>query len=137
MEENLEFPVKAFEALPPDLTPSSYIDFHLLLGCLKSTVRLHMPQPRAQHVVDFWGEVHGYASVSNSSGYIYIAKTQDDALRLQELDDSHKAYEYRLGLLFGYPSCCCRRAAEVGESHLDEWEKLCRKMPLSGEHRIA
>lgn len=123
MEENLVFPVRAFESLQPGLTPSSYVDFLLLLGGLKPTIRLHVTEPRAQHAIVSWGEVHGYSSTSNPSGYICIAKTQDAALRLQELDDSHEAHEYELGLLLGYPPCCCRKAAEVGESNLDEWEE--------------
>jgi hypothetical protein len=135
MEENIAFPVRAFEALPPNLTPSSYIDFLLLLGGLKPTIRLHVTEPRAQHTIKSWGEEHGYATVPDPSGYIYIATIQNDALRLQKLDDSHEAHEYGLGLLFGYPQCCCRRAAEVGESKLDEWEETLsqdvsfRRMP--------
>lgn len=123
MGENIAFPVRAFEALQPNLAPSSYVDFLLLLGGLKPAVRLYVTEQRVQHAIKSWGEAHGYASASNQSGYIYIAKTLNDALRVQELDDSYEAHEYGLGLLFGYPQCCCRRAAEVGESKLDEWEE--------------
>lgn len=122
MEENLAFPIRAFEELPPSLPPSSYIDFLLLLGGLKPTIRLYVIEARTQHAIEFWGEEYGYASAANPFGYIYIAKTQDAALRLRELDDSPEAHEFELGLLLGYPQCCCRRAAEIGESNLDEWE---------------
>lgn len=145
MEENLVFPVRTFEALPPSLTPSSYIDFLLLLGGLKPTLRLHVTKSRAQHALESWCKEHGYAATSNSSRYICIAKTQDATLRLQELDDSHEAHEYELGLLLGYPPCCCLKAAEVGESNLDEWEETMsqdaafRKLPncLIDPHRYT
>ncbi len=123
MEENIVFPVLAFEALQPDLAPSSYVDFLLLLGGLKPAIRLYVTEPRVQHAIRHWVEAYGYASASNQSGYIYVAKTQNYALRVKELDDSYEAHEYILGLLFGYPQCCCHRAAEVGESKLDEWEE--------------
>ena len=123
MEEILAFPLRAFEALPQDLPPSSYIDCLLLLAGLKPTVRLHVTEPRAQHAIEFWCAEPGYASASHPSGYTYIAKTQDAVMRLQELDDSHEAHEYELGLLLGYPPCCCRKAAEVGETNLDKWEE--------------
>lgn len=123
MEKNLAFQSKAFEALPQSLKASSYIDFLLFLGGLKPSLRLHVTDPQTQIALESWGKEHGYASASNPSGYIYIAKTQDAALCLQELDDSQQAHEYELGLMLGYPPCCCRKAAEVGESNLDEWEE--------------
>lgn len=123
MEESLAFPTWAFEALPLDLTRSSYIDFLLLLGDLKPTLRLRVTEPRIQRALEFWGKEHGYVSSANPFGYICIAKTQDIAFRLQQLDESYEAHEYEFGLLLGYPPCCCRKAAEVGERNLDAWEK--------------
>lgn len=124
MEEKLIFPVGAFEALPQQgIPPSSYVDFLLLLGDLKPAVRLCVTAIKAQYAVRIWCEDNGYALVSNSHGYVCVARTQYGALRLQALDDGHESHEYEFGLLLGYPPCCCRRAAEIGEINLDEWER--------------
>jgi len=123
MEENVGFSLQEFDALPPDLPPSCYVDFLLLLGGLKPAIRLHVVDPRGHRAIALWGEEYGYALSSNLTGYICIAKTEVAAVRLRELDDSYEPHEYELGLMLGYPPCCCRKAADVGESNLDAWEE--------------
>jgi len=137
MGKNLTFPVRAFEALPSTLSLSSYTDFLLLLGGLKPTLRLHVPESRTREELDSWCARYGYASVSNGSGYVCVAGDVREALRVQELDDSREPHEYQLGVLLGYPQCCCKRAAAVGETNLDGWENgMAQQSTFTGQFEL-
>ncbi len=124
MDKNLNprFPVEIFETLPEFLKPSGFIDFLLFLGALKPSLRVAVVQQQERMKLENWCSEHDFASVSSDVGYVYVAHEQKMAQRLQDVDDDPEPHEYELGLLLGYPECCCRHVAGIGEFNIDKWE---------------
>lgn len=117
------FSIEAFESLPEKLPKSSYIDFLLLLASLKPALRLKIYQEENRIALNDWCETNGFYLLLGKDNYIFIAKNKTEATNLEQIDTSSFPHEYELGRLLGYPDCCCKKIAIIGEENIDKYEK--------------
>ncbi|WP_035277437.1 hypothetical protein [Desulforegula conservatrix] len=137
MAKKIIFPIKKFETLPSDLNKSNYIDFLLLLANLKPALRIKIDRNLTKHELNTWCTENHFGFSSNEGGYICVAVDKDTADLVQKTDDSYEPHEYKLGLLLGYPTCCCKNISTIGEKFIDEWEgELIKNYTFEGEFEL-
>lgn len=56
----------------------------------------------------------------DTDGFLCVSRNAYFARGVLALDRSVGKHTFELGIRLGYPFCCCRRAAEVGDEGLDE-----------------
>ena len=117
------FDLKAFETLPITLKPSDYVDFLVFCMHEKSCVRLGKNESTVYHEMTLWCNKHNLQYVISEIGYMYVAKSKMLARLARTIDDSLNEHTYFLGKILGYPSCCSRKIAGVGENGIDVFEK--------------
>lgn len=125
------FNIDNFSNLPKNLKKSDYIDMLLFLLDIKQCVRLGSNDAAAYSLMIKWCAKYKYAYVLGSSQLMYIAKNRFIAKIAQIADDSKYNHSYTLGRLLGYPGCCCKKIASVGENNIDEFEKALAQKGFS------
>jgi hypothetical protein len=124
-------------SIPRDALPASAgVDVLHLSANLKSAFRSRLATPNLCSVVEQWCEQHGLAFQVDQDGFVCVARTNVLAARLLEVDRSPEPHERTLGLLLGYPSCCCEYVANVGESNIDKLAEQMREWRFLGEYRL-
>lgn len=116
------FNVNEFENLPLDLKPSDYIDFLLFLSNLKPCVRLGYNKFDVYNKMIIWCKRYDYYYVVSSEKFMYISKKKFINIFAMKVDNSLYKHSFILGLLFGYPSCCSKKIASIGENNIDAYE---------------
>lgn len=119
----MQFDIEAFNALPKDLCKSDYIDILLFLIHEKPAVRLGKNTDATYKRIANWCDMFGFASIISLAGYMYLSKWWVWAKLVQLVDDSHREHAELLGILLGYPRCCCKKIRKIGEQNIDEYEK--------------
>ena len=119
----INFPIQAFVELPNGLPKSSYIDFLLFLADLKPSLRIKISKYEHKRELTEWCEKNGFYLLLGKDDYLFIGKNKDMLSQLEQIDTSNLPHEYELGRLLGYPDCCCKRIADIGEKNIDDYEK--------------
>jgi hypothetical protein len=133
----MNFKIEPFERLPQGLSPSAYVDFFLFIAGLKPSLRIFINDLNLINQINQWCNENSVFFLSNKDGYVCIAKNRDEVKILQATDDSIQPHEYKLGLLLGYPSCCCKKIAKIGEKNIDNWESLLiKKSTFKGQFKL-
>lgn len=114
----------AFSALPLAVLPASCrVDFLHLLFLSKPCVRIRPAKPGSLDELRAWSERNGYALCFDGT-YACLAPDEQYGQFVLELDRSPEKHERDLGLLLGYPPCCCTEIERVGESLIDDRAEL-------------
>jgi hypothetical protein len=119
----IKFPINAFEQLPQNLLKSNYIDFLLFLANLKPALRVKIYEEEIKTSLSNWCKENSFNFLDDEYNYIYIAKSKKMVESLKQIDNSNTPHESKLGLLLGYPMCCCEKISYVGEANIDKWEE--------------
>lgn len=117
------FNLKAFECLPTTLKPSDYVDLLLFLAHEKPCLRLGYNQPDVYLEMITWCREHNLSYVVSQAGFMYISKYFVLAYIAKVIDDSTLSHTYIFGRILGYPSCCSKHIAMIGERNIDYFEK--------------
>lgn len=126
----------AFAALPHELLPlSAKVDFLHLLGLEKPAVRTNVSEQTMQ-VLRCWCLRYGYGWDADEEGYCCVASSVGLARKILEVDRRVEPHETELGLLLGYPRCCCEAIARVGESGIDDRAAEVARWPFQGPFRL-
>ena len=115
--------LKMFEELPKDLKPADYIDLLLFLLKEKPCVRLGNNSLRTYKNVAIWCENNDIDYIISKEGFMYISFSWLCANITQIVDDSVFNHTYLLGKLLGYPTCCSKKIANIGETNIDSYER--------------
>lgn len=102
--------------------PSFRIDLRCLLSGVRPTVRTTATGARDQAEVFAWARRMGLHAVLDSAGFVTLSRSASRARRAMDVDWSPGHHTAALGLLLGYPACCARTAARVGDAGLDAWK---------------
>lgn len=116
------FNITAFINLPKNLKKSDYIDLLLFLCNLKKSIRLGNNNFDTYLVMKNWCDKYNFSYTISSSNLMYISKFKILCLITQLIDDSSFNHSYILGRILGYPKCCCKKIALVGEKNIDNFE---------------
>lgn len=118
-----KFNLAEFETLPITLRPSDYIDFLLFCMHEKRCVRLGQNEGMVYHEMTLWCQKHNLAYIVSESGFMYVAKSKLLAWLAKCTDDSLTNHTYLFGRILGYPGCCSKKLAEIGENEIDSFER--------------
>lgn len=128
---------KIYASLPFDNLPlSGYVDFLHFIGCNKPAIRLYLPSILNRQKLQLWCELHNYNFVCDEDHYICISRESFIAETVLLVDQMPDAHEYLLGILLGYPKCCCEHIANLGEENIDNFEAVTTKWLFSNKYQF-
>ncbi len=131
-------PYSAFvQKLHPLFPLSANVDILLFLMGLKSCVRTRLKSfQKTLNSLEEWCKQFEFYFDRSADGFIYIASNQERLRLVNSVDHSHNPHEQELGELLGYPACCCRKIAEVGEMQIDAFEDWLITQPFNGPFKL-
>jgi hypothetical protein len=111
----------------PDWMPASATTdiVQLLLG-IKPAVRIHIDNRRIE--LRRWARRLGLFASVDADGYAAVSRSPYTARRVINLDRRPGRHTLALGIMLGYPLCCSRAAARVGDEGID-----CRQRKVSAQ----
>lgn len=87
------------------------------------------------HVLD-WCTTNNLVGTLDKDGYVVVGWTESVVHRAMSLDVSSQPHEMDFGTLLGYPACCCKAIAQVGEAAIDDYADRASKWPYDGEYAL-
>lgn len=129
---------KTFHQNYQELLPlSANVDLILLLLRLKSCMRTQLQTLEfdKKKLGSWCREYHLEFGIANHD-LIYIATTKQILDEVIALDNSHEPHEKKLGILLGYPECCCDKITQVGEMGIDQFEEWLTTQMFSGSFQL-
>lgn len=116
--------------------PSVQVDFLLFLINLKPSLRTKLRSKILdQSLMQSWCEKHGFSYLVVDD-FFYLGRQYNLVFKAAELDLSNRPHERELGAIFGYPECCCKKIAKIGEMHIDEYENELLKGVFNEEFHL-
>jgi hypothetical protein len=109
-------------SVPPWLKPSAAIDIAHLWFRIRPALRTELARSVSQADVHRWAHHLGFFSALDDEGFLSVSRDPQLSRRIIDLDRQSGNHTFALGLRLGYPRCCCRMAARIGEIGLDAWE---------------
>ena len=126
----------AFSASPrEELALSAGVDFLHLVFLRKPAIRFQLPEP-AVNSISQWCEAYHYYFSLDDEGFCCVARRESLPYRLLEVDRRPVPHALELGQLLGYPRCCCRAIASIGERNIDERAVTAAGWNYEGEFRL-
>lgn len=109
--------------------PSFGADLHALMRAIRPVVRTKIESNTDARKVAAWARRRGLFYCLDKNGFASFARRPSLARRTMTVDRSLETHTAALGHLLGYPKCCCRNAARVGEKGIDALaeEFACRR----------
>lgn len=102
---------------PGGLPRSAYIDIDRLMRGQKEVVRLIVGDDAAG--IRRWARRSGFFTSADADGYVVLSRCASSARRALDLDRRPGRHTAALGRMLGYPPCCSRKAARVGDEGID------------------
>jgi hypothetical protein len=102
-----------------DLPPSVRVDVLGILAQNKPAIRIPVGERRTAAQVARVVAAVGW-SHANDEDFLVAASSPEVASHVLDVDRSAQPHTLDLGLLLGYPACCARAAAHVGEGNIDQ-----------------
>ncbi|WP_326645758.1 hypothetical protein OG884_14135 [Streptosporangium sp. NBC_01755] len=103
----------------PDLSPSVRVDILGIYAYRKPALRIAVGDTAiAACTAAAFAEV-GWASAHDGE-YLVAAPTGQMARHILDVDRRPQPHALELGLLLGYPECCARTTAAIGEERIDD-----------------
>ncbi len=107
---------------PPGLLkPSATIDLVHLLSGVRPVIRTEIQTPYNADDVTRWLSRLGCYTCLDNEGFIVVALKPGLCRRVLAIDRDPSEHTKAFGLALGYPNCCVRAAARVGEASIDAW----------------
>lgn len=119
--------------LPGWLPPSAVTDVTLVLRGHKPAARVSVG-PRGCDLRR-WARRHGLFTSIDVDGFAAISRDPATARRVIDLDRRPGRHTLALGKMLGYPSCCSRAAARVGDEGIDCWHSAIATRRFHGNFR--
>jgi hypothetical protein len=108
-------------AVPTWLKPSATTDIAQFVLRIRPAFRTQLHYHVDLSAIRRWAWSIGGFAATDAAQYLVVSRRSDQTRRLLMLDARPDDHTYSLGRALGYPHCCCRAAAKVGESNLDHW----------------
>ena len=120
------------------LPVSANVDIFLFLLKLKPFLRTRFKSalPNLLDNLRQWSLNHGFSFAYDGFNSIYMAWDKKVLEQIITLDQSFDPHEIPLGLLLGYPHCCCEKIAQLGESGIDDFEAWLSHQEFEGAFKL-
>lgn len=122
--------------MPSWLKPSASVDLLLILCGVRYSMRTEICERAAEPGIRKWARSLGLYANSDIDMFATFSRHPGVGRRLLHLDRSPRKHTRELGQMLGYPACCCRMAARVGESTIDEFANLVCGQRFIGRFRL-
>lgn len=117
------------------LRPSAITDLAQLITFVRPAVRTQVVGRPVEGVQRFAWQLGCFAAC-DPDGFVVFSRSQMLSSRILSLDRRQGDHTYALGRLLGYPHCCCRAAAGVGECELDAWAAKIASCTFIGRYKM-
>lgn len=115
------------QSLPASTLPlSATVDIVQFLAGGKPAIRTHIRHPANPDNIMNWCQKFGFTFASDMDGFVCIACEESMPNLILSIDQSATPHEQELGLLLGYPSCCCSFVGSIGEGNIDACCEIMR-----------
>ena len=122
--------------LPPWLKPSAHTDILHLAAKIRPAIRTELATPVSQDVVRDWMRRFGWYTAIDRDDFLVASRSSTLARMILAIDRHNSPHTFRLGRALGYPTCCCRAAANVGEQNLDRWALALSQRCFIGQFKL-
>jgi hypothetical protein len=119
--------------IPDWLPPSAITDIVLLLRDAKPAARLYVGHCGGD--LRRWARRLGLFTSIDADGYAAISRRPALARRVIDLDRRPGRHTHALGAMLGYPICCSRAAARVGDEGIDRQHEIISTRRFQGHFR--
>jgi hypothetical protein len=102
------------------LKPSAVTDLAQLITFVRPAIRTQVAGVPPESVRRLAWQLRCFAAI-DSEGFVVFSRRQTFSSKILTIDRSAGDHTYVLGRLLGYPACCCRAAALIGDHGLDAW----------------
>lgn len=127
-------PIHKMRFLPVDFLPTSArVDFLHLIAFDKPAVRTKLVHGAAKSYLEDWCNRCGFILRVDSESFVCVARETRVAEQILTLDQSQEPHEQLLGLLLGYPKCCSKFIASIGEADIDRIEQKITQWNFAGD----
>jgi hypothetical protein len=106
---------------PDWLKASARVDLAQLIFLIRPAIRTELYRSVSLDVVKRFAWSIGYFAVLDHEGFLVLSRSPALSRKILLLDRSAGDHTFMLGRVLGYPLCCSRAAALVGEHALDIW----------------
>ncbi len=107
---------------PPDwLKSSAIVDLVHLLSGIRPVIRTEIQSQYRENDVRRWVSRLGCYCCFDDDAFTVISRTPILCRRVLTIDRDPMEHTKALGCALGYPSCCVRAAARIGEENIDDW----------------
>ncbi len=118
---------------PGGLPRSAYIDIDRLMRGQKEVVRLIVGDDAAG--IRRWARRSGFFTSADADGYVVLSRCASSARRALDLDRRPGRHTAALGRMLGYPPCCSRAAARIGDEGIDRQHAVIATRRFHGRFR--
>lgn len=125
--------MRAYALCPKWLKPSAEVDLRQVLVGLRPALRTELGAPVGDEEFGRWRRRLGLFGVIDRDGFVVLARRPELCRKIMSIDQAPGNHTAHLGYLLGYPSCCVRAAARIGEPNLDAWAGSLTKRGFIGE----
>ena len=122
------------DGIPTWLPKSAATDLSMLVLGMKPAVRLRVGTRRTE--IRRWSRRHGLFACSDRDGYVVLSRSAMTARRTLDLDRRPGRHTVALGVMLGYPGCCSRAAARVGDEGIDALHARAVLRPYRGRFAL-
>lgn len=120
-------------SIPGWLPPSAITDITLVLRGDKPAARVSVGLRGSE--LRRWSRRLGLFTSVDGDGFAAISRNPMTARRVIDLDRRPGRHTLALGSMLGYPPCCCRAAARVGDEGIDRQHELLSARRFHGRFR--
>jgi hypothetical protein len=122
------------DGVPDWLPPSATTDIVQLLLGVKPAVRIHIGNRRIE--LRRWARRLGLFASVDADGYAAVSQSPSTARRVINLDRRPGRHTLALGIMLGYPLCCSRAAARVGDEGIDRRQQAVSAQRFYGRFHM-
>jgi hypothetical protein len=119
--------------IPGWLPPSAIIDITLVLHGEKPAARVSVGLRGGE--LRRWARRLGLFTSIDRDGFAAMSRNPVTARRVIDLDRRPGRHTLALGLMLGYPRCCCRVAARGGDEGIDRQHEVLATRQFYGRFR--
>jgi hypothetical protein len=123
------------QSLPSWLKPSASVDLAQLYFGIRPAMRTELQRPASDAAIQRWTRRFRLFPLLDKDRFLVISRSAALSRRVLALDRRPGDHTYALGLMLGYPRCCCRAAAQVGDEALDAWSETRSKNAFYGRFK--
>lgn len=118
------------------ISPTFQVDFCQLISGSKPAIRSRVTDRKALINLEEIAKSYNW-DFALDEGEIFVMSTEKGISdTIIAVDNSYEPHEIELGTLLGYPACCSKLIASLGENEIDNYELEFNKKSKEGKYKL-